>query len=762
MNKYILSFIAGCFFSLSSFAQWGGVTYTFDDSHYGATDDHMGEVVFGDDYQVKEVNLFVDDEFRFSRLTIYASGTLKVVGRYREIPSTIYTIDPLNYNSYYFEGSYISPDDTTLNKLSYSVTEPEWDEDTEDWSEPHYYSLDDMLRYYWLTWRAAKRLEAENPSTYRFERGSEIIGDVLDAQGFPIEHAKYGNELFYFVSEGENGAKSYFPVLRAEISGSNSAIIASVREDEENGWAEEGLADRLASYGDFEFTFKAENCTKLYFSTEIEPEVFDFSESNGRYKTEGILRTMVPLSLGFAPIFEKLPSFQNCKVSDFSVDAQNAYYISICGGQVLCTKDEDGNPRTIIAVAQGEGEIDLPLTVDSIAPNAVSYDAQGLKLVTQNSKFKVAEGSGFVTYSSKEGRDVNSIKIQTGLTPEMNFIKVPASYIKSAKSNGSYGIVQPQSTISVSEAKASVGTLSNNSAVCYIDLTNCTIDGTDNGDMGEIDMSIVGPNCLLFLPEGISASGNNVVTFKNGVRTCENLTLVRANGFPFFSPYDFVAENVSISNYNIGANIVGLILPFEYSNDNVKLATYTGFSNGALNFDNTVTTIPANTPFVARKKDDVADQPLSAKNVTIASTPTTVSDFPADGWLMNGTYLTVTNNGTDCSIYGFSKNVLKKVEGATFKPFSAYFVHNKANGALEANVRFLVNDDDITGLDSVLSLSSVSAGNGVINVTASNSNVFVASVNGAVLFDGIVNGTKTIKVQPGVYVVNGKKVVVNK
>ncbi|MBR6196254.1 MAG: hypothetical protein IKQ72_01490 [Bacteroidaceae bacterium] len=762
MNKYILSFIAGCFFSLSSFAQWGGVSYTFDDSHYGATDDHMGEVVFGDDYQVKEVNLFVNDKFGFSRLTIYASGTLKVVGRYREIPSTIYTIDPLNYNSYYFEGSYISPDDTTLNKLSYSVTEPEWDEDTEDWSEPHYYSLDDMLRYYWLTWRAAKRLEAENPSTYRFERGSEIIGDVLDAQGFPIEHAKYGNELFYFVSEGENGAKSYFPVLRAEISGSNSAVIASVRDDEVDGWAEEGFADRLASYGDFEFTFKAENCTKLYFSTEIEPEVFDFSESNSRYKTEGILRTMVPLSLGFAPIFEMLPSFQNCKVSDFYVDAQNAYYISICGGQVLCTKDEDGNPRTIIAVAQGEGEIDLPLTVDSIAPNAVTYDAQGLKLVTQNSKFKVAEGSGFVTYSSKEGRDVNSIKIQTGLSPEMNYIKVPASYIKSAKSNGSYGIVQPQSTISVSEAKASVGTLSNNSAVCYIDLTNCTIDGTDNGDMGEIDMSIVGPNCLLFLPEGISASGNNVVTFKNGVRTCENLTLERANGFPFFSPYNFVAENVSITNYNIGANIVGLILPFEYSNDNVKLATYTGFSNGALNFDNTVTTIPANTPFVARKKDDVADQPLSAKNVTIASTPTTVSDFPADGWLMNGTYLTVTNNGTDCSIYGFSKNVLKKVEGATFKPFSAYFVHNKANGASEANVRFLVNDDDITGLDSVLSLSSVSAGNGVINVTASNSNVVVASVNGAVLFDGVVNGTKTIKVQPGVYVVNGKKVVVNK
>ena len=74
----------------------------------------------------------------------------------------------------------------------------------------------------------------------------------------------------------------------------------------------------------------------------------------------------------------------------------------------------------------------------------------------------------------------------------------------------------------------------------------------------------------------------------------------------------------------------------------------------------------------------------------------------------------------------------------------------------------MVNDDDITGLDSVLSLSSVSAGNGVINVTASNSNVVVASLNGAVLFDGIVNGSKTIKVQPGVYVVNGKKVVVNK
>lgn len=761
MNKYILSFIAGCFFSLSSFAQWGGVTYTFDDSHYGATDDHMGDVVFGDDYQVREVNLFVDDDGGYSRLSIYASGTLKVVGRYREVPSTIYTIDPLNYSSYYFEGSYISSDDMTLNNLGYTVKEPDWDDELGDYEEPHYYRLDDMLRYYWLIWRAAKRLEAEDPSTYRFERGSEIVGDVLDAQRFPIEHGKYGNELFYFVSE-ENGVKSYYPVLSAEISGSNEDVRETAIAIEEAGWAEKGFAEKLKELGDFTFEFKTEGCTKLFYSTEIEPEVFDFSAGSNRYTTEGILSSMTPLSLGFASVFEKLPSFQNCKVADFDVDTQNANYISICDGQVLCTKDEDGNPRTIIAVAQGNREIDLPLSVDSIAPNAVTYDAQGLKLVTQNSKFKVAAGSGFVAYSSKEGNDVNSIRIQTGLSPEMNYIKVPASYIKSAKSNGSYGIVQSQSTISVGEAKASVGTLSNNSAVCYIDLTNCTIDGTDNGDMGEIDMSVVGPNCLLFLPEGISASGNNVVTFKNGVRTCENLTLVRTNGFPFFSPYNFVAENVSISNYNIGANIVGLILPFEYSNDNVKLATYTGFSNGALNFDNTVTTIPANTPFVARKKDDVADQPLSAKNVTIASTPTTVSDFPADGWLMNGTYLTVTNNGTDCSIYGFSKNVLKKVEGATFKPFSAYFVHNKANGASEANVRFLVNDDDITGLDSVLSLSSVSAGNGVINVTASNSNVVVASVNGAVLFDGVVNGTKTIKVQPGVYVVNGKKVVVNK
>lgn len=577
------------------------------------------------------------------------------------------------------------------------------------------YIVNDPLRKYWLVYRAAIAAGMDN-----IYRGSEIEDATEDANGTPIYSGKYEDELMYLKEEG-----NYYPVTTVYFY-----------DNDDNSYPMELV-----------------NCTKVFMINEHTYPT-ELLEGNGKVQIVNINSDVTVL-----------PSFTNSVVNLFNVDVNNKFYTTeaIGNNSILCTKGADGKAVNIVALPKltNNNVIDLPYYITSINEGALPTGAK-ITVVTKNDDL-VNHDNNLVEWDGVGTAPDSYLKRDVALKLTHTDIPVLENYVQIAKSADTYGYSSSESQ--VIEKEKFVEFLSNvagQHGLSYIDLSNSTFD---NNDLGAIDMSAINANCLLFLPEGVTATGNNIVTMKNGVRSCANLNLVRQSGVSFSNPYEFTAEDVTV-DYSIGANLVGLVLPFDYKNENVKKAVFSGFSGESILLTNLTeaddateaNVIAANTPFVAQKKDGADNQPIVASNVVIKETSDINDDF-VDGWTMSGTYITVTNNGNDRTIYGYASNKLMRVNGATFKPFSGYFVCNNSNGAAEAKFRF-VSDDMATGVDAPEAIFAVKAENGAINVVASDANVVIASVNGAVLFNGKVNGTVTKDVNPGVYVVNGKKVVV--
>ncbi|MBP5478874.1 MAG: hypothetical protein J6Y15_05890, partial [Bacteroidaceae bacterium] len=548
----------------------------------------------------------------------------------------------------------------------------------------------------------------------------EIEDATEDANGTPIYSGKYEDELMFLKEDGK-----YYPVTEVDLGDNN-----------------------FSSY-----PMELVNCTNEFVINEHTYPT-DLLDGNGKVQIVNINSDVTVL-----------PPFTNSVVNLFNVDVNNKFYTTeaIENNSILCTKGADGKAVNVVALPKltNNNEIDLPYYITSINEGALPTGAK-ITVVTKNDDL-VNNDNNLVEWDEVGTAPDSYLKRDVALKLTRTDIPVLENYVQIAKSADTYGYSSSESQ--VIEKEKFVEFLSNvagQHGLSYIDLSNSTFD---INDLGDIDMSAINANCLLFLPEGVTATGNNIVTMKNGVRSCANLNLVRQSGVSFSNPYEFTAEDVTV-DYSIGANLVGLVLPFDYKNENVKKAVFSGFSGESILLTNLTeaddateaNVIAANTPFVAQKKDGADNQPIVASNVVIKETSDINDDF-VDGWTMSGTYITVTNNGNDRTIYGYASNKLMRVNGATFKPFSGYFVCNNSNGAAEAKFRF-VSDDIATGVDAPEAIFAVKAENGAINVVASDTNVVIASVNGAVLFNGKVNGTVTKDVNPGVYVVNGKKVVV--
>lgn len=639
-------------------------------------------------------------------VAIYADGKLQLTGRqvyfalgYAELASASST--ELTF------GGFSKADEAQNVDLPYNIVEYD--------KVNNRYIVNDPLRKYWLVYRAAIAAGMDN-----IYRGSEIEDATEDANGTPIYSGKYEDELMYLKEEG-----NYYPVTTVDLA-----------DNEDNSYPMELV-----------------NCTKVFMINEHTYPT-ELLEGNGKVQIVNINSDVTVL-----------PSFTNSVVNLFNVDVNNKFYTTeaIGNNSILCTKGADGKAVSVVALPKltNNNVIDLPYYITSINEGALPTGAK-ITVVTKNGDL-VNHDNNLVEWDGVGTAPDSYLKRDVALKLTRTDIPVLENYVQIAKSADTYGYSSSESQ--VIEKEKFVEFLSNvagQQGLSYIDLSNSTFDVND---LGDIDMSAINANSLLFLPEGVTATGNNIVTMKNGVRSCANLNLVRQSGVSFSNPYEFTAENVTV-DYSIGANLVGLVLPFDYKNENVKKAVFRGFSGESILLTNLTeaddaieaNVIAANTPFVAQKKDGADNQPIVASNVVIKETSDINDDF-VDGWTMSGTYITVTNNGNDRTIYGYASNKLMRVNGATFKPFSGYFVCNNSNGASEAKFRF-VSDDIATGVDAPEAIFAVKAENGAINVVASDANVVIASVNGVVLFNGKVNGTVTKDVNPGVYVVNGKKVVV--
>lgn len=250
--------------------------------------------------------------------------------------------------------------------------------------------------------------------------------------------------------------------------------------------------------------------------------------------------------------------------------------------------------------------------------------------------------------------------------------------------------------------------------VTSIDMRNASTLGVDINKFFENK----NPNTIVYAKENYEHA--NVVVGDNGTGTADNLELTDANAFN--APENFTAINVKLTR-SLQNDINSFVLPFYVSAEELgasKVATYKGCNVGDVANFETAKSVDANTPFltIGAKEASV----LNFSNKGIVATPKTLgTDFV-------GVYTRENVAGK----YGIDKkgDLHKGASDAYVNPFHAY-----------------LNVEAPTGV--AFDGSTVTAINGIAADKVADTAVYDLSGRR-------VNG----KLNKGLYIMNGKKVVV--
>lgn len=255
------------------------------------------------------------------------------------------------------------------------------------------------------------------------------------------------------------------------------------------------------------------------------------------------------------------------------------------------------------------------------------------------------------------------------------------------------------------------------------DATVTSIDATGLTNTSAIALESVNPNCLFKANAGKLSNTKNVIVDN----VCANLELT--DGYPYKAPVGFTATNAKFKKTVSDAGYATMMIPFGAAlPTGVKAYNLTAV-NGETITSSSVDAIAANSPVMI--KADAATYDFKASNVSITAT----ANGEVTNGLLNGTYATTTaaagannyvlqKNGNDVNFY------LVTETAATVKPFRAYL---KASGA---GARALNLDlGETTGIETV-----------------KKADVTTAVYN--------LNGQRVAAPQKGLYIVNGKKVIV--
>ena len=268
------------------------------------------------------------------------------------------------------------------------------------------------------------------------------------------------------------------------------------------------------------------------------------------------------------------------------------------------------------------------------------------------------------------------------------------------------------------------------------------------------------PNCLYVIDSGKTLLDNNSNPITDNViigNQATNIVLEdNANGF--YTPVSFTAQNISYRRtfntfYNEGKGWTTLVLPFAASKINngsdltwvgsgkqFWLMQFTDESGSDVVFSYAPATLEANTPYIIAlpgsnygKFSMVSKNTLtfSAENASIsagATASTTVSDYMFVG--------TMANTGTLENIYALNSDGDYFESGnSAVAPFRAYFKATSINAtATSLGIRF----GGTTAIDEILTVGESSQHEGIFNL----------------------NGQRVEKPTKGLYIVNGKKVIV--
>lgn len=294
-------------------------------------------------------------------------------------------------------------------------------------------------------------------------------------------------------------------------------------------------------------------------------------------------------------------------------------------------------------------------------------------------------------------------------------LELTGSYFKTKCMNTD---VNPWKEYSIDDFAALNNKLSAN--VTSIDMRKASTIGVDINKFFENK----NPNTIVYANENYEHA-NVVVGAVGTTGTATSLELT--DKYAFNAPYDFKAESVKLTR-DVQSKINSFVLPFEVTADELgatKVATYASNNkNGdkTVYFDK-VAEVAANTPFLAEFLGDKNE--LSFSDKTIAVTPESL------GTNFVGVYVPQNAEGK----YGIDGNGLlhKGGEHATIAAFHAYL--NVTGSAAPAAIAF--NDSTPTAI------------NGVAADKVANTAVY--DLSGRRVYG---------KLQKGLYIMNGKKVVV--
>jgi hypothetical protein len=275
----------------------------------------------------------------------------------------------------------------------------------------------------------------------------------------------------------------------------------------------------------------------------------------------------------------------------------------------------------------------------------------------------------------------------------------------------------------------------------------------------------------------------NVIELASAGYVCNNCYLTDAS--EFYSPVKFVAAKLNYTRTFSADVWSSLVLPFD-ANTTVlnkigvsRVNEFGSFDNGNVTFV-AASEIKAYQPYIIKTVSSGAVF-ANIENAVFEKSPSTdLHNLGSNGYFYGNlstrqTVPVLSNNGV-YRVYGFnSKNQMARgSETAYFSTFRCYllakeseFTSSSANS--KVRVQFLdkygdvIDSDATTDVDIVKSnnISVVGGNNEIIVNSDKEQSVSVYTTNGnLVQVADIAEGENVISVNPGMYIVNGKKVIV--
>ena len=360
--------------------------------------------------------------------------------------------------------------------------------------------------------------------------------------------------------------------------------------------------------------------------------------------------------------------------------------------------------------------------------------------------------------------------------------------------------------------------------VLYLDYTNLysvLVESKEN--MAEMKAKL-NPNCLIFFPQRTVYNEDNYVskTQSGDYRACKNIIITDKQ--PFYSPYKITVPAENYASYtrkvtnpmNGKATLATLVLPFSielsnsvHRNDNSSFTLYQMKSDNCLSADSetggeatnywgkayfvpvSISTSVPNTPYMVKVEPQPSDEGDTSFEILqygsdIYATPNDMQEDytfvgeTAKGTIGNSPY-TFTNYGSysgkklakNTGWFYFaqnkfynSKNLSKKYDNVYVYPFRAYFSYTNGGSAKDMD-GFEVSFDEPTSIGFTPTVSdnglNIKGGHGRLTLYASSETpVSIASATGVLVWRATVepNQPQTVTLPSGLYIVNGKKVII--